>query len=72
MAGAERHFLSIPTMDRMRSGTHFLEMLWYFTADRIVDTAVKYYNLNSEQRDALHRVFLREADYVVRMRKSLQ
>ena len=53
----------------MRAGTHFLEMIWYFTADRIVNTAVSYYKLDHERRDALRRVFLREGDYLVRMRK---
>jgi hypothetical protein len=56
-------------MERMRAGTHFLEMLWYFTADRIVNTAVSYYKLDHERRDALRRVFLREGDYLVRVRK---
>jgi hypothetical protein len=56
-------------MERMRAGTQFLEMFWYFTADRIINTAVSYYNLDRERRDALRRVFLREGDYIVRVRK---
>ena len=59
-------------MDRMRAGTQFLEMLWFFTADRIVNTAISYYKLDHEQQTALRRVFLREADYTVRIRKQLE
>ena len=59
-------------MERMRAGTQFLEMLWFFTADRIVNTTIKYYNLDEEQRGALRRVFLREGDYIIRVRKQLQ
>lgn len=56
----------------MRTGTQFLEMFWFFVADRIVNTAVSHYNLDTEKRDALRRVFLREGDYLVRVRKQTQ
>jgi hypothetical protein len=59
-------------MERMRAGTQFLEMLWFFTADRIVSSAIGYYKLDEERQAALRRVFLREADYSVRVRKALQ
>ncbi len=59
-------------MERMRAGTQFLEMFWFFVADRIVNTAVSHYKLDEERRDALRRVFLREGDYLVRVRKQLQ
>ncbi len=55
----------------MRAGTQLLEMFWYFTADRIVNTAISYYKLDQERRDALRRVFLREGDYIVRVKKLL-
>jgi hypothetical protein len=58
-------------MERMRAGTQFLEMFWFFVADRIVNTAVSHYKLDEERRDALRRVFLREGDYLVRVRKQL-
>lgn len=54
--------------ERMRAGTHFLEMIWYFTADRIVTTAIQMYNLSTEQATALRRVYLRPGDYTVRPR----
>lgn len=59
-------------MERMRAGTQFLEMFWFFVADRVVNTAANYYKLDEERRDALRRVFLREGDYVIRVRKQLQ
>lgn len=59
-------------MERMRAGSQFLEMLWFFVADRVVSTAVTHYKLDNERRDALRRVFLREGDYVIQVRKQLQ
>jgi len=56
----------------MRNGTQFLEMLWFFVADRVVNTTVNYYNLDAERKEALRRVFLREGDYVIHQRKKLQ
>lgn len=56
-------------MERMRVGTQFLEMLWYFTADRIINTTISYYQLDEERQAALRRIFLREGDYLVRERK---
>lgn len=53
----------------MRVGTQFLEMLWYFTADRIINTTISYYQLDEERQAALRRIFLREGDYLVRERK---
>jgi hypothetical protein len=59
-------------MERMRAGTQFLEMFWFFTADRIINSAISYYRLDEEQRSALRRVFLREADYMIQPRRRLQ
>jgi hypothetical protein len=56
----------------MRAGTQFLEMMWFFVADRIVNTAITHYKLDEERQVALRRVFLREGDYIVRVRKQLQ
>lgn len=65
--------LENPTpMDRMRQGTQFLEMFWYFVADRIVNTAIQYYNLDKERADALRRVYLRPGDYTIKPRNMLQ
>ncbi len=59
-------------MERMRSGTQFLEMFWFFTADRIINSAITYYRLDEEQQMALRRVFLREADYMIQSRRRVQ
>jgi hypothetical protein len=57
-------------MDRMKSGTHFLEMIWYFTAERIVNTAISHYKLDQERATELRRVYLRPNDYSVRARNT--
>ena len=56
----------------MKQGTQFLEMFWYFVADRIVNTAIQYYNLDKERADALRRVYLRPGDYTIKPRNMLQ
>jgi hypothetical protein len=56
----------------MKLGTQFLEMFWYFVADRVVNTAIQYYQLDKERADALRRVYLRPGDYVIRPRNMLQ
>lgn len=58
-------------MERMKAGTHFLEMVWFFTADRIVNTAISYYKLDQEKASELRRVFLRPNDYKIRPRNPL-
>ena len=55
-------------MERMKAGTHFLEMIWYFTADRIINTTIAYYKLDQEKAAQLRRIYLRPNDYVVRVR----
>ncbi len=55
---------------RMRSGTRLLEMFWYITADRIVNKAIAFYNLDEERAEALRRVYLRPGDYTVKVRKT--
>ncbi len=59
-------------MDRMKAGTQFLEMFWYFVADRIVNKAIDYYHLDKDRGEALRRVYLRPGDYVIRPRNMLQ
>lgn len=64
------YFHSKVEMDaRAKAGTQFLEMVWYFTADRIVKTAVEVYQLNKEQEKALKTVYLRPGDYTIRLLK---
>jgi hypothetical protein len=50
---------------RMRNGSHLLQMLWYFTAQRIVDTAITVYKIDNERAEALRQVYLRPGDYTV-------
>ena len=53
---------------RMRNGSHLLQMLWYYTAQRIVDTAIALYKLDDERAEALRQVYLRPGDYTVRIK----
>ena len=53
---------------RIRSGTRLLEMLWYITADRIVNKTIEFYRLDEERAEALRRVYLRPGDYTVKPR----
>jgi hypothetical protein len=55
---------------RMRSGTHFLEMLWFFTAERIINESVRFYQLDQDRARALRAVYLRPGDYSVKIRDS--
>jgi hypothetical protein len=54
----------------MRSGAHFLEMLWFFTAERIINETARFYNLDQDRARALRAVYLRPGDYSVRIRDS--
>ena len=56
---------------RIRSGTRLLEMLWYITADRIVNKTIEFYRLDEERAEALRRVYLRPGDYTVKVRQTL-
>jgi hypothetical protein len=52
----------------MRNGSHLLQMLWYCTAQRIVDTAITVYKLDDERAEALRQVYLRPGDYTVNIK----
>ena len=55
---------------RMKTGLRFTELIWFLTAQRIVEKAIQVYQLDNERAEALRAIYLREADYVVRIRKS--
>lgn len=52
----------------MRNGSHLLQMLWYFTAQRIVETAINFHKLDEERADALRQIYLRPGDYTIRVK----
>ena len=52
----------------MRNGSQLLQMLWYFTAQRIVETAITFHKLDEERADALRQVYLRPGDYTVHIK----
>lgn len=61
----------ISIMDpRTEEGITLIENVWYETAVRLVNLAIKVYKLDSEQASALRDVYLRPNDYQVSLRES--
>jgi len=48
-----------------RHGNSLLSFAWYQIATRIVERAIRIYDLGDEQAEALRKVFLRPNDYIV-------
>jgi len=46
-------------------GTRFIETLWYAFANRIIDKAIKLYNVDNERADELRKKFLKRGEYKV-------
>jgi hypothetical protein len=46
-------------------GTRFIETLWYAFANRIVDKAIKLYNVDDEKAEELRKKFLKRGEYKV-------
>ena len=55
---------------RTEEGITLIENVWYETAVRLVNLAIKIYKLDSEQASALRDVYLRPNDYQVTLRES--
>lgn len=51
--------------NRIRQGSAILSVVWFEVAKRVVETAIRIYEVDSEQASALKRVFLRPGDYTV-------
>jgi hypothetical protein len=49
----------------LRCGTSVLSVAWFQIAQKIVEKAVRIYELDEEQTAALKKVFLRPNDYGV-------
>lgn len=47
------------------AGQAFLETLWFSFASRIVERAIKVYNVEDEAAEALRAKFLKRGDYSV-------
>lgn len=44
-------------MDELEEGRFFLETVWLKIATEVIETAIRVYQLDTEQADALRRVF---------------
>jgi hypothetical protein len=55
------------TMDtnEIAEGVEIVESIWFLTAIKIVELAIKVYNLDEEQGRALKDVFLKQNNYYV-------
>jgi hypothetical protein len=49
-------------------GTSFLETLWYSYAARIIEHAIKVYELDKTAAEALREQYLKRGDYLVILR----
>jgi hypothetical protein len=50
-------------MDASTVGLEFLRILWIRTAEKVVEKAIQVYQLDSEQAEALRKVFLKPNHY---------
>lgn len=51
----------------VKEGIEMIESMWYITAVKIVELAIKTYNLNEAQGKALKEVFLKQNNYYVKL-----
>jgi hypothetical protein len=49
----------------IQEGIEILESVWYLLANRIVDMAIRVYNLDASQASALREVYLKQNNYYV-------
>jgi hypothetical protein len=52
---------------RLQEGKFFLETYWFRVAEQVIDLAIEVYGLDTEQGNALRKVFLRPNDFVVEL-----
>ena len=51
----------------VQEGVEIIESIWYVTAVKIVELAIKTYKLNEAQGKALKEVFLKQNNYYVKL-----
>jgi hypothetical protein len=54
------------------AGLALIETIWYAYANRIVDSAVRVYQLNKEQETEIKSKFLKRGDFVVEVAQPSQ
>jgi len=50
-------------MDRKEIASDFFRILWYQNAERVINTAIRVYNLNEKQENALKKAYLKPNHY---------
>lgn len=55
---------------RIAEGTELIQTIWYGLAIKIVNMAIRVYNLDEAQAKAVKEIYLRPNDYSVRLREE--
>jgi hypothetical protein len=55
---------------RIEEGVEMIQSIWYGVGVRIVNLAIKIYDLNKEQAQALKDAYLKPNDFTVRLRNK--
>jgi hypothetical protein len=55
-------------MDRKAISLEYFRVLWYSVAQKVVNTAIDVYHLDSEQAEALKKVYLKPNHYYARIK----
>ena len=50
-------------MDRKEIASDFFRIIWYQNAERVINTAIRVYNLNEKQVNALKKAYLKPNHY---------
>jgi len=55
-------------MDRKQIGLDFFRIVWLRIAEKVIDAAIKVYNLDTRQAEALKKAYLKPNHYYAMIR----
>jgi hypothetical protein len=55
-------------MDRKKIGLDFFRIVWLRIAEKVIDAAIKVYNLDEKQSEALKKAYLKPNHYYAMIR----